>query len=70
MITADQVKSVIRRHRARSSFRLNGPGVTANLRDALHAMNQEQREVALSNGFAKGQLYRGKESGKLGVRRG
>ncbi len=70
MITPSQVKSVIRRHRARASFRQSGPGIKTLLREALHAMNQEQREVALSNGFDKGQLYRGKASGKLGVRRG
>ena len=70
MITSDQVKSIIRRHSAKSTFRRSGPGLHVKLRDALHNMSQEQREVALASGYAKGQLYRGKESGKLGVRRG
>jgi hypothetical protein len=69
-LTSDQVKSVILRHRARASFRRSGPGIKVLLREALHAMNQEQREVALTAGFDKGHLYRGKASGKLGVRRG
>lgn len=68
--TAHQIKWIIRKHRAKATFRQSGPGVNVKLRDALHNMNQEQREVALANGYAKGQLYRGKASGKLGVRRG
>lgn len=69
MITPSQVKSIIRRHSAKSTFRRSGPGLNVKLRDALHAMNQEQREVALSYGYSRGQLYRGKTSGKLGVLR-
>lgn len=68
--TKEQIKWIILRHRARAAFRQSGPGVIAKLRDALHNMSQEQREVALASGYDKGQLYRGKASGMLGVRRG
>jgi len=66
---ADRVKYLLRRHSARAGFRKSGPGVLVKLRDALHNMTQEQREIALSEGWDRGLLYRAKASGKLGVRR-
>lgn len=57
------VKMWIMAH-ARASFRKKGPGITAQLREALFGMSQEFRAIAQRKGWDRGILKKSK-SGKL-----